>query len=313
MQKRTQQNKKTKKWLKILLLVFVVVILSIAGYLYSIYNNAQKTVEEKVHKEVETIDTTVTKKKVEAQEQLNVLLLGVDQRSSDSGRSDALMVLSLDPDNDSMQLVSIPRDTRTEIVGKGMNDKINHAYAFGGVDMSINTVENFLDIELDYYVRMNMEGLSDLVDALGGITVNNKLDWNDSGYYQKGYHYAKGNIQLNGPQTMGFVRMRYQDPNGDFGRTERQRQVIKAIVDKGASFNSVGKINDLIEVLGNNVVTNMEFSDMTDLFANYRNTRQNFTSYMMQGNGTKIDGVYYLQVGEDEVQKVHDMIVKEES
>ncbi|UOQ87003.1 LCP family glycopolymer transferase [Gracilibacillus salinarum] len=313
MTKRVERNKKSKRWLKVTLAVIVVVILSIAGYVYSIYHNAQQTVEQKVHEEVETIDTTVTKKKIKDQEPLNVLLLGVDERSSDSGRSDALMVLSLDPDNDAMQLVSIPRDTRTEIVGRGTDDKINHAYAFGGVDMSINTVENFLDIELDYYVRMNMEGLSNLVDALGGITVNNKLDWNDTGYYKKGYHYAQGDIQLDGPQTMGYVRMRYQDPNGDFGRTERQRQVIKAVVDKGASFNSVGKINNLIDVLGNNVVTNMEFKDMTDLFTNYRNTRQHFTSYMMQGSGTKISGIYYLMVTDEEVNKVHNMLIKSES
>ncbi|MFC4386710.1 LCP family protein [Gracilibacillus marinus] len=299
------KNKK-KKWIKIIFSIILVFILAIGGYVYSIYHNAKQTVNDTIHEEVETIDTSVTKKKVNDKKPLNILLLGVDQRANDSGRSDALMVLSLNPTDDSMQLVSIPRDTRTEIVGHGTVDKINHAYAFGGVDMSINTVENFLDIELDYYVRMNMEGLSDLVDALGGITVQNDIDWKDNGF-----HYSIGELNLNGPQTMGFVRMRKQDSSGDFGRTERQRIVIKAIMDKGASLNSIGKIHELIDVLGRNVVTNMNFEDMTTLFNNYQGTRKNFTSYMMSGTGQKIGGIYYLVVSDDEVQKVHGMLTKE--
>lgn len=299
------KNKK-KKWIKIIFIIILVFILAIGGYVYSIYHNAKQTVNDTIHEDVETIDTSVTKKKVNDKKPLNILLLGVDQRANDSGRSDALMVLSLNPTDDSMQLVSIPRDTRTEIVGHGTVDKINHAYAFGGVDMSINTVENFLDIELDYYVRMNMEGLSDLVDALGGITVQNDIDWKDNGF-----HYSIGELNLNGPQTMGFVRMRKQDSSGDFGRTERQRIVIKAIMDKGASLNSIGKIHELIDVLGRNVVTNMNFEDMTTLFNNYQGTRKNFTSYMMSGTGQKIGGIYYLVVSDDEVQKVHGMLTKE--
>ncbi|MDL4842656.1 LCP family glycopolymer transferase [Aquibacillus rhizosphaerae] len=311
--KRNKSKKPMKLWLKITLITVLVIALGGAGFVYSIYNDAKQTVDGKIHQQVTTIDTTLTKKKIKDEKPLNILLLGVDQRGDDAGRSDALMVLSLDPQNDSMQLVSIPRDTRTEIVGRGNQDKINHAYAFGGVDMTIDTVENLLEIDLDYYVSMNMEGLSDMVNAVGGITVDNQLDWVDTGYYEEGFHYASGTLELNGPQTMGYVRMRYQDPNGDFGRTARQRQVIKAIVDEGASIGSVNKIGDMIDVLGDNVVTNMDFSDMQNLLLNYGNTRNNMVSYMMQGQGTKIDGIYYLVVSDDEIQKVHDMIKKVKS
>nr|WP_077625273.1 LCP family protein [Sediminibacillus massiliensis] len=312
------KKRKSGKWWKISLAIVLVLVLGVGAYGYSIYHNAKQTVEKKIHEPVQAIDTTVGKKKVKDQDPLNILLLGVDQRADDAGRSDALMVLSLDPKNDGMQLVSIPRDTRTEIVGKGFDDKINHAYAFGGTDMSINTVENLLDIELDYYVTMNMEGLSDMVDAVGGITLTNELDWVDKGYYEKGFHYAKGELELNGPQTMGYVRMRYQDPDGDFGRTKRQRQVIQAIVDKGASIASVNKVDDMIDVLGNNMKTNMDFSDMQNLLKNYNNTRKNFVSYQMQGQGTYITNssgqdIYYLVVSEDEVEKVHNMIKKVKS
>ncbi|MFZ3578019.1 LCP family protein [Virgibacillus sp. DJP39] len=308
-QKRTDRRKKPKRlFLKISLAVILVLLLGVGGYAFSIYSNAKQTVNEKIHKSVSTINTEVTKKKINKEKPLNILLLGVDKRPGDTGRSDALMVLSLDPKNNEMQLISVPRDTRTQIVGKGFKDKINHAYAFGGIDMSIATLENLLKIELDYYVEMNMQGLSEMVGAVGGITVNNSLDWYDDGIYKKGYHYQKGEIALNGPKTMGYVRMRYADPAGDFGRTQRQRKVIQAVIDKGASVASVNKIDTMVDVLGNNMATNMDFDDMKNLLFNYKDVRQNVVSYMMKGNGTMIDGVYYMLVPDEEVEKVHGMI-----
>lgn len=319
MQKGTRAGRKKKRGLgwKIMMGVLAMVFMAAAGagvYAYLIYNDAKATVNQQIHEPVASMDTALAKKKIEeAEEPLNFLLLGVDEREDDSGRSDALMVLSLDPENDSMQLISIPRDTRTEIIGKGIEDKINHAYAFGGTEMSISTVENLLDIELDYYITMNMEGLTEMVDAVGGITVQNELDWVDKGYYEKGFHYKKGELQLNGAETMGFVRMRYQDPDGDFGRTKRQRKVIEGIVEKGASVASVNKVDDMIEVLGNNMKTNMDFEDMQNILKNYSDTRKNFVSYQMTGTGTYITNssgqdIYYLIVTDEEVAKVHDMI-----
>ncbi|MGR9048644.1 LCP family glycopolymer transferase [Halobacillus faecis] len=300
------------KWWKIPALVLFLIVVAGGGYLFSVYSSAKNTVNDKMHEEVKAIDHNLTKKKIEKKEPLHILLLGVDEREGDRGRSDALMVLSVDPNNNRSQLISIPRDTRTKLVGdaeqSGKMDKINHAYAFGGTEMSIQTLENLLDFELDYYVRMNMEGLSEMVDAIGGITVNNELAWTDTGYYKKGYEYNKGEIKLDGPKTMGFVRMRYQDPNGDFGRNERQRKVIEGVINKGASVGSVNKIDSIMDVLGNNVKTNIDFAVMRDLLVNYRSASDNLTTYQMTGTGQKIDGIYYLQVNEQEVKEIHDMI-----
>jgi len=214
-----------------------------------------------------------------------------------------LTVLSLDPRQDAIQLVSIPRDTRTTIAGKGIEDKINHAYAFGGADMIVATVENFLGIEMDYYVSMNMSGLKELVDQLVGITVNNEIAWNDGKY-----NFTEGPTDLDGDKSMHFVCMRKQDPDGDFGRTKRQRKVIQGVVDKGASVASVSKINGVIDIPGNNMATNLDFADMKKLLSDYKDTRKNFVDYQMEGNGANIDGVYYLIVPDEEVQKVQGMI-----
>lgn len=301
--KRSNKKKSKKLWLKIPLIVILVLILGVGTYAYSVYHNAKKTVNDKMHDPVESIDLGQAKEKIKAAEPLNILLMGVDTRENDKGRSDALIVLSLDPEKDTMQMVSIPRDTRTTIVGKGKEDKINHAYAYGGPDMAIATVEEFLDVDMDYYVRMNMSGLQELVDQIGGITVGNDIAWQD-GKYDFGF----GPTDMDGDKTMHFVRMRKQDPNGDFGRTKRQRQVIQAIVEKGASAGSLTKISGMIDIMGNNMATNMDFDDMKKLFSGYKNTRKNVLNYQMQGSGTKIDGVYYMIVDEDEIAKVHGMI-----
>lgn len=306
--KRADRKKKSRKLaLKIPLAIILVAGLGVGIYAFSIYDNAKQTVDGKMHEPVESIDKEIGKEKMKATEQLNVLLLGVDARAGDRGRSDALMVLSLDPTSDSMQLVSIPRDTRTTMVGKGVEDKINHAYAFGGADMSVATVEDFLDINLDYYVRMNMEGLQELVDELGTITVDNEIEWDDGTY-----DFDTGPMEMDGDKTMSYVRMRKQDPEGDFGRTKRQRQVIEGIIDRGASVGSVTKINSTIDIMGNNMATNLDFEDMQKLLSGYRDTRKNIDSYQMTGSGTRIDGVYYLIVPEEEVEKVHEMVGEEE-
>ncbi|WP_246206660.1 LCP family protein [Virgibacillus ihumii] len=313
MDKHSKPKRKLKRWVKVVIALAALLFISTTAYAASVYMDAKSTINNQVYQSVDSIDDKVGSGKISREEPLNILLLGVDKRPNDSGRSDAMMVLSLRPEKNAMKIVSIPRDSRVDIAGEDYGyDKINHAYAYGGVDKSVATVEDFLNIELDYYVSMNMQGLSDMVDAIGGITVNNPIEWHDAGYYKKGYHYEKGKIHLNGPKTMGYVRMRYQDPRGDLGRTLRERQVIQAVIDKGASFNSVGKIGDMLDVLGNNMSTNLDFEDMKGLFLNYRNVRKNMESYQIKGEGTRIDGTFYFQVPEEEVQKVHDMLSKDE-
>jgi polyisoprenyl-teichoic acid--peptidoglycan teichoic acid transferase len=287
------------------------ILIGTGGYAYYLYDSAKDTANQ-MHEEVDLgkphEKPQITEENQKTAEPISVLLMGVDERAGDRGRSDTLIVMTLNPKNEKMQMVSIPRDTRTEIVGHGTTDKINHAYAFGGTKMAIETVENFTDIELDYYIRVNMEALSDLVDFVGGITVYNDSDWYDEGYYKKGYHYKHGNITLNGPKALGYVRMRHLDPNGDFGRNKRQRQIISAIIDKAATISSITRFDNILSVLGSNVKTNLTFDEMMDIQKNYRNARKNIEQYEIKGNGGLIGGTYYLNVPEEEQNKVTDML-----
>lgn len=306
MERRELKKKKRRKRRRWKVLLFVVALIFLIGgvYLYTIYNEVRTTVNQDLHEDVTSIDTDQTKEKVDNKEPLNILLLGVDERENDVGRSDTMIVMTLDPNNDQMQMVSIPRDTYAEIAGDGRMTRINHAYAYGGSDMAVNTVENFLDIELDYYIRVNMEGLSQVVDAVNGITVNN-----DRAFTSGNFNFEKGEIKLDGREALAFVRMRKNDPNGDLGRNERQRQVIQGIIDKGARLDAVNKVGDVMDVLGDNVSTNMQFADMRRLVTNYSSARKNSTTYQMEGDNFRENGMYLINMSDEEVQKTHDMIV----
>jgi len=232
---------------------------------------------------------------LEKQNPISILLIGVDERKGDRGRSDTLVVLTVNPNKKSVQMVSIPRDTRTEIIGKGSQDKINHAYAFGGVEMTMATVENFLDIPIDYYIKVNMEGFKDIVDAVGGVTVDNSFS-----FTYEGVTFPKGEITLDGDKALKYSRMRYDDPRGDFGRQDRQKQIIEGVIEKGASVNSLANLDDILGALGKNVKTNMTFEQMKNIQANYKEARHNIEKLHLKGDGTKINGVYYLVIPEEE-------------
>lgn len=296
--------------------VFGVLLIAAGAYAYHLYGSVKDTanrIYEPVDEGTETSkrkpDTKAKEEKKEP-EPISILLMGVDEREHDAGRSDTMIVLTLNPEKETMQMVSIPRDTRTKIVGKGIIDKINHSYAFGGTKMAMDTVNEFLDMDLDYYIRINMEGLVDLVDAVGGITVYNDDSWTDPGYYEKGFFYHEGELQLNGAQALGYVRMRYI-PGGDFTRNKHQREVIEAIVDKAANVSSLTRYKEILQSISDNVKTNITFDEMTYIAQNYRAARKHVKTYAVKGNGTYIDGIYYLLVPEAEQEKVHDMIMKQ--
>lgn len=297
---RAEKRKKKPKWPKVLGIVFLVLLIGGGGYAFMVYKSLTDAVET-MHQPIdrEKSDKRPEKITLEKREPFSVLMLGVDERSGDKGRSDTMIVLTVNPNDKSINMLSIPRDTRTEIIGKGTEDKINHAYAFGNEEMSMATVENFLDIPLDYYIKVNMEGFKDIVDAVGGITVNSSLAFN-----QGSHKFAEGANDLDGDAALAYVQMRKQDPNGDFGRQDRQRQIIQGVIKKGISVNSLTNFDDIFGALGKNVRTNMTFAEMKDIQKNYRDAAGNIEQMTISGNGQTINNIWYLIVSSDEQQRV---------
>ncbi|WP_242299989.1 LytR family transcriptional regulator [Bacillus cereus group sp. BfR-BA-01448] len=273
----------------------IIGILIVGGgvYAYTVYSNVSNTLDA-VHKPLDREKSEKREKKVDISDQkpISILMMGVDQRGEDQGRSDSLMLFTLNPTTKSMKIVSIPRDSYTEIVGKGTKDKINHAYAFGGIDMSVKTVENFLNVPVDHYIEVNMDGFKDIVDAVGGVDVNNDLD-----FTYEGIHFEKGNIHLDGSKALHYSRMRKLDPRGDFGRQMRQRQVIQAVIKKGASVSSLANYGDVLKAIEKNVKTSLTQDQMFDIQKNYKDCMQNSEEIQIPGDGHKAaDGIWYYYV-----------------
>lgn len=273
----------------------IIGILIIGGgvYAYTVYSNVSNTLDA-VHKPLDREKSEKREKKVDISDQkpISILMMGVDQRGEDQGRSDSLMLFTLNPTTKSMKIVSIPRDSYTEIVGKGTKDKINHAYAFGGIDMAVKTVENFLNVPVDHYIEVNMDGFKDIVDAVGGVDVNNDLD-----FTYEGIHFEKGNIHLDGRKALHYSRMRKLDPRGDFGRQMRQRQVIQGVIKQGATVSSLASYGDVLKAIEKNVKTSLTQDQMFDIQKNYKDCMQNSEEIQIPGDGHKAaDGIWYYYV-----------------
>ncbi|MCK1994479.1 LCP family protein [Peribacillus muralis] len=293
MRSEHKKKKKKRKTFKIIGFTLLILFIGAGAYAASVYQSlagAIQTMQGTEHKTDKRVDDI----KFKSKDPFSILILGVDERKNDKGRSDTMIVMTVNPKKESIELLSLPRDTRTEIIGKGTNDKMNHAYAFGGVSMSINTVEAYLDVPIDYYVKMNMEGFQDIVNAVGGVTVDNDMD-----LAYKGFTFNKGTIDLNGKEALIYSRIRKEDPRGDYGRQMRQRQVIQAVMKKGSSLSTLTNYDDIFKALGKNVETNLTFNEMLSIQNNYKSSLKNIEQYTLQGDNQRVDGVFYNIVPEE--------------
>ncbi|MFJ7970384.1 LCP family protein [Psychrobacillus sp. NPDC096389] len=233
-------------------------------------------------------------------EPFSLLLLGVDEREEDVGRSDTMIVLTVNPSTNSIKMVSIPRDTYTEMVGMDKVDKINHAYAFGGIDMSLHSVEKLLNIPIDYVVQVNMESFLQIVEVVGGVSVENT-----TAFTEDEFTFNKGTIHLNGEQALSYVRMRMSDPLGDFGRQARQKQVLQAVLKKGASINSLLNYKELLNIFEQNIRTNMTLDQMLDIQKGYKNALNQIDTIAFEhGEGKRMDGIWYYVMDEEELAQI---------
>ncbi|PEF64624.1 LCP family protein [Bacillus cereus] len=249
-------------------------------------------------------------------EPFTILIMGIEDYATDgqNGRTDSLMFATVNPKTKKISLMSIPRDSRVPIVGKGKEDKINAAHAYGGEEMAIKTVEGFLKVPVDHYIKIDFQGFKGIVDAVGGVTVDVPFDFwerSDVDYYKK-IQFKQGQQNLNGEEALAYVRMRKQDPNGDYGRAARQRQLLAAVAHKLNSTSTVFKIKDLTAVVGKYIKTDIPISDGLALY----NKLSGFDPSTMQtlkleGEDKKIGGIYYFLPDPISVETVRNEIKKE--
>ncbi|SEB07143.1 MULTISPECIES: LCP family protein [unclassified Paenibacillus] len=298
-----------KKWMKVTIWIVSLFVVVVFGYAIYLYQSVKSTADQIYEPRNPVKPVSVTDSRgglpvdINSKEPFNALILGVDERPNDRGRSDTMIVLSVNPGKKQVLMFNIPRDTRTDIVGHNTVDKINHAYAFGGVDMSVNTVEQFLGVPIHYYMKVDMEGFAKIIDLVGGVDVNNPFAFD-----YEGQSYDQGNIHLDGVAALGFSRMRYDDPKGDLGRNDRQREVLKQMLKNTMQFSSVLHIQNMLDELGTHVRTDVTFDEMKELLLDYRNDLENVDTVEIKGKGEKINGIYYYIVDQQEKDRIHGII-----
>ena len=306
--KKKKKKKKRKTLFLFLFTPILIVLLATAVYATNLYLKAENI----ANSSYEALENDVANASSKV-ENMSILFIGVDDSETrnfnDSTRSDALMLATFNKDTNSVQLLSIPRDSYVYIPEKGYSTKINHAYAYGGAQGSIDTIEHLLDIDVDYYMRMNFHAFIDVVDALGGVKVDvpyaiSEMDSSD----KKGAIQLEEGLQtLNGEEALAFARTRKQD--NDMERGKRQQELIQAIVQKATSVESLTKYVDVIEAIGSNMKTNLTFSQMKSLVAYaIKNTDLSITTSQLQGKDSTINGTYYFTLDDEELEKTRTLL-----
>ena len=244
-------------------------------------------------------------------ERVNVLVFGVDSSSkeeSDRSRSDSIMLVTIDAEREKPAVISIPRDTRVKIPGRKNFDKINHAHAYGGPELLVETVEQLFDININYYVRINYNAVIEVVDALGGVEIDVPLNMKYSDPYATpplNINIKKGLQVLNGEQSVQFMRFRKGYANQDLGRIQAQQQFVHALLDKVISPSTILKVPELIDIVYKNVDTNIPKKEMISLgLAASSIDTENLNKITLEGTPKTMSGISYYVVEEESINEM---------
>lgn len=256
-----------KKWKSILIIIAFVILVVVGYYIFSILKFGMAIHKNPNVSVIEGINSQEEAPEWEGKERVNILILGGDGRSqNDQGRSDSIMVASIDPETKKAHLYSVLRDTYTEIPEHGKR-KINEAYSIGGPELSMKAVGDLIGLPIHYYFFVDFESFEKLVDAIGGVDfeVEKNMYYIDKTYKQEFViNLKKGFQHLDGDKALQYVRFRH-DALSDFTRTERQREFLKAVIEKVKSTTTIINLPNILDQLAPYIETNMDLGKLLKL------------------------------------------------
>ena len=223
-----------------------------------------------------------------------ILMVGVDQAAGEEGnedftRTDTIMLMKANVKDGTIKILSIPRDSR--VLVRNSYDKVNHAHAFGGIELTLQSLRNFLGLDIDYYVQINYKALVNIVDAIGGVDYEvpegvNIKKWT--------LNVKPGMNHFNGTDTMWYLRARHIYENGDIGRVHAQQDFVKAMVDQAVKKSSQMNLMTVISSYIKYVKTNLPMSAIVDLVKNIPNfSSDKVETFIVPGNGAYINNISY--------------------
>ena len=236
---------------------------------------------------------------VSAQEsdKMNFLFLGTDSgylpdrpAEISPSRSDAIVIVTLDKKNKQVTVSSMPRDTLLEIPGYG-GEKATHAFAYGGVDLTKQSLEAMLDIKFDKYVVANMGGFVNIIDLLKGITVIPPMSFSHAGFT-----FVEGQSQhIDGAQALSYARERYTS-GGDYARQMRMREMVAVILKMAIDSGDIEAYRPLFEQRGELVDTDFTFDEVVELYEEYGNDDLVFKDFGLLGSSYNDPAAGYVEI-----------------
>ncbi|QEA56162.1 LCP family protein [Leuconostoc citreum] len=320
--KKPRRRRRIWRWLLALVLLLAV----IGGVVFAtVLNNVHQSIN-KMQRSADITKARQVSQVIKDGKPFSMLVLGTDTgalKRDRTGLTDSMMLITVNPKTKTTTMMSIPRDIMMSISGaeNTFPQKLNAAFPIAGVGASMLTLQNYLNVPIDFYVLVNMGGLEKLIDQVGGVkaaspltfTYTPEADTNPATYKffkdQEKFEYAKDGknfktyTTMNGDAALSFSRMRYDDPQGDYGRQLRQRLVLKALLKKSASISTLMNAKFMASI-STNVETDMTYSDIMNLAKKYMPATKNQVSDHMQGVGDMYGGVSYQMVPESEKQRV---------
>lgn len=306
-----KKGNKVFKVIGIIFLISVIFIVSVYGYISFKIKSVKKVKIPKNNSEL-SIDKN-TQEKSKLNDIKNIAFFGIDTReNSGVGRSDCIMVISIDGKHDKIKLSSIMRDTYVPIEGHGKT-KLNHAYAYGGPQLAIKTINKNFGLDIKDFVTVNFFELADIIDTLGGVNIS--IEQDEIKHIHSSEISTPGVYNLTGAQAVDYCRIRHA-AGGDYKRTDRQREVLVALINKVFKMSNK-QILEITPKLASKVRTNMSTGDIIKLASevltsNIRNVEQK--RFPLDGNakGQLINNVWYLITNVETTKKdINEFIFQE--
>lgn len=305
----------SKKKIALLWISAILVIILVGGVIYFV-TTMNKLDRESISTDSEDlgIDEEVEKELAKKNDNItNIALFGIDAEEGVKGRSDAIMILTIDNEHNKLKLTSIMRDSYVDIDGRG-KDKINHAYAFGGPELAIKTINQNFNLNIKDFATVNFSTLPKIIDAVDGVEIDIKDYELEQGLKNSGIT-TPGTHNLNGEQALAYSRIRYVG-NGDFERTERQREVLYALFNKVKERSIASNItlaNEILPMVKTNL-SNSEIIKMGTSVMSNGSIIPEMERFPRDGfaHGEKINGIYYLIFDEEEtINQIHDYLFED--
>ncbi len=334
--KKFQSNGKQprKRRIRGAILFVIAVIVLIVGMLFGVAYNKTKNAIDGSYQETGLTKERNVSKVIKQGKPFSILLLGTDTGELDrkyKGRTDSLMLVTVNPDKEKVTIMSLPRDSVIAPVGyeEEFPKKLNSAYEYGSAKTTIQTIQKWLNVPIDYYALVNMGGLEKVIDQMNGIKVKSPLTFgynpytahNDGDYI---YNFTKGSStftlnakgqtktykKMDGQAALAFSRMRYDDPQGDYGRQKRQRMVLQTIVDDAKS-NPTKLINQkFLNTLSDSTQTDLTFGDMLTVASRYLSAAKTIKQDNAQGTEVNLTSGSSELISQDEKQRVTNVLRK---